>query len=52
MEDEGIAPPDERGARYFRHDRLPGDAEDAGVVSREQAQTLDFLRGVRIKADY
>lgn len=41
---------DERS--YFRHDQLPDDARRWGLLDEEQALDLEWMLGLRIKADY
>lgn len=40
------------GEKYFRHDSLPGDVVGWRILAERQANDLDWLRGLRIKADY
>lgn len=37
---------------WYRHDRLPGDARDWGILSYDDAEVLGWLHGLRVKADY
>ena len=45
-------PPYDDGRRFFRHEQLPGYAQEVGVLSSEHAEALSFLRSMRVRADY
>lgn len=51
VRDAGV-PFNDRGDTYYTHDRLPELARRAGVVTADGADVLDYLYGLRIKADY
>src|SRR5690606_22783757 len=40
------------GKRYFRHDRLPDDAKAWGLLDADEAEELEILYSLRIRADY
>lgn len=44
--------PSRPGGRYFGHKDLPDDALEARILDDVQADTLAFLEGRRVKADY
>jgi len=46
---EGV-PATRDGRRYFRHDTLPGLL--GGVLSDTERADLEYLRGLRVSADY
>jgi uncharacterized protein (UPF0332 family) len=48
---EGV-PFNDRNDTYYTHDRLPELARRAGVVGADGSDALDYLYGLRIKADY
>lgn len=37
---------------YYRHDRLPEDAWRWGILDEDGREVLEWLRNMRIKADY
>lgn len=52
MVEAGHPVPSRSSGRYFGHKDLPDDALEAEVLDRIQADTLAFLEGRRVKADY
>ena len=40
------------GLSYFRHDRLPRDAQRWGILDGDDAEELEILHSLRIRADY
>ena len=49
LSDRGMTSED---GTWYRHDRLPDDARAWGVLGEDDAETLSWLHGLRIKADY
>jgi uncharacterized protein (UPF0332 family) len=39
-------------ASYYRHDGFPEDARGAQLIDEEQRDWLEYLYGLRVKADY
>jgi uncharacterized protein (UPF0332 family) len=37
---------------YYRHDTLPDDATRYGILDDDGRTNLNYLRGMRVKADY
>lgn len=42
----------DEGSSYFRHDRLPRDAKYWGILDADDADELELLYSLRIRADY
>lgn len=49
---EAGIPYNDRKGTYYTHDQLPTIAQDEGIVGADGADVLDYLYGLRIKADY
>lgn len=52
MISEGYPVPVTDRGQYFPHKELPDLAREAGVLTEEQAEDLEHLEQLRVKADY
>jgi hypothetical protein len=53
MVERGVEPPEVRpGVTYFRHEDLPHEAREAGVLNERESKELANLCDLRVAADY